>query len=109
LLCPSRRPVLHVVVKLAVWPGHLDSHFVYTPELSAAITGFCSCAAGDSLQACSLRERQPRWGNVGKSLGYLPYSPVMNILTMLLVLQRSQVLGDALIYWLNLVAKPVGS
>ncbi len=25
------------------------------------------------------------------------------------VLQRSQVLGDALIYWLNLVAKPVGS
>jgi hypothetical protein len=33
----------------------------------------------------------------------------MEILTMLLVLQRSQVLGDALIYWLNLVAKPVGS
>jgi hypothetical protein len=42
-------------------------------------------------------------------LGYLPYSGFTNILTMLLVLQRSQVLGDALIYWLILVAKPVGS
>jgi hypothetical protein len=55
------------------------------------------------------QEAQPRWGNVGRSLGYLPYSGFTNILTMLLVLQRSQVLGDALIYWLILVAKPVGS
>jgi hypothetical protein len=51
------------------------------------------------------QEGQSRWGNVGKSLGYLPYSPLTNILTMLLVLQRSQGLGEALIYWLILVAE----